>query len=277
MARAPGVPWAKENIPLAGSLIPAHLGLDPTQGDRKIYMHFGKQGWEIGRWFTDFTGSAFSKTSLPVQKFFEAVNGSALNSDWNYEFKGKNLIDGFWGRLKHGATMFVPFSFSGMGTNADAGVFNLIGPIGKGVSRSKVRDEMAKLLSAYARNDLYSKMMSSPNYWNNVDTMLVDWMQAAEYNGHDPETVAKEAYRKVLTDLYRDYYAALPNREGQKPDMKRIEKAARGLHRMDFVFGNLMKSVKTRDEARKGKLNISEKVKATREEVYSQSFWKPNG
>ena len=81
----------------------------------------------------------------------------------------------------------------------------------------------------------------------------------------------------VLTDLYRDYYAALPSREGQKPDMKRIEKAARGLHRMDFVFKNLLKSVKTRDEARKGKLNISEKVKATREEVYSQSFWKPNG
>ncbi len=277
MARAPGIPWAKENIPLAGRLIPASLGLDPTQGDRKIYMHFGKQGWEIGRWFTDFIGSAFSKASLPVQKFFEAVNGSALNSDWNYEFKGKNLIDGFWGRLKHGATMFVPFSFSSMRTNADAGVFNLIGPIGKGVSRSKARDEMAKLLSAYARNDLYSKMMSSPNYWNNVDTMLVDWMQAAEYNGHDPETVAKEAYRMVLTDLYRDYYAALPSREGQKPDMKRIEKVARGLHRMDFVFGNLMKSVKTRDEARKGKLNISEKVKATREEVYSQSFWKPNG
>lgn len=277
MAAAPGVEWARHNVPVLGRLLPAALGDDPTFGNRKTYMHFGKQGWEILRYFTDGFDALYSKLNLPLQRMWVALAGGAPNSKFDMPFKGRSIMESWTDRAGYILAGLKPLSYSTMERNKDAGFLTMIGPVSKGVSASGAVDALGDVFRAYSKPSYYDKLRESAHYWNDVPALAVDNLRAAEANGHDPDAIMRDAMRPILRDLYREVYQALPNRPGGRVDTRRLGKALAALHRVDFVYSNLLLSIKARDKRNKGKINLTKEVLQQRDQALREAFWYPNG
>jgi uncharacterized small protein (DUF1192 family) len=276
IGRSPRVAWMKDTLPFGG-LIPAAIGDDPTLGNRRYYMHFGKQAWEIMRWFQDPGGNAYSKAALPLQRMFVAINGSAPNSNFEESFKGRPFGETFAERLSYFAGVVTPMSLSSYRQNKDAGFLTAVGPVSKGVSASAAADNIRTILRAYADRKEYSALLASPKYWNNYPNMAVDWLRAAERNGHNPKIVLRDAMKPITTHYYREVYASLPSRPTEKVDEERLAIAVSSLLRLDFNYSGLLKSIATRDERNAGKIKITDEVLKERREGMAEAFWYPDG
>ena len=275
-AKAPPLAWAKRNLPLGG-LIPAKVGDDTTFGDRRYYLHFGKQGFEIMRWFTDPLENAWSKLALPAQRMFTAIVGRAPNSDFPESFAGKSFGSSFGERTGYFLGMFEPMSYSSYKRNRDAGILSAVGPVSKGTSATAARSAMKDLLSDFAEPKAYDALRSSRHYWNNHQALLADYLEALRLNGHNPELEMRDATRAVITKLYREAYASLPNKPGEKVDEARLTRAVAGLHRMNFVEKNFWKSIENRDTRHSSKAVITEEVERTRLDYVRDAFLYPSG
>jgi len=277
MAAAPGVPWAKDNIPLLGGFVPGAIGSDPTFGNRKTYMHFGKQGWEITSWFADIMGTAYSKSNLPLQRMWVALAGSAPNSKYDEPFKGRNFMDSLLERTGYVLEGFKPMSYSTMGRTTDAGFLTMLGPITKGISATGSTEALRDLFRAYSKPSYYDKMRQSAHYWNDLPSLAVEHLRAAEVNGHAPDLIMLDAMKPILTELYREVYQSLPNRPTGKVKEKKLGTALASLHRLNFVYGRLLKSIESRDQRNEGKINLTEDVLKQRDYATREAFWYPDG
>lgn len=273
---ARAITWAKDNLPLGGA-IPASIGDDPTQGDRKYYMHFGKQGWEIMRYFADPFGNVFSKLALPVQRGYQAITGGTPNSKFDLPFKGKSWTSSAGERFVYLLGMVEPMSFSSWERNKDVGFLTMVGPVTKGVSATGASDKIREVLETYADPKHYNALLNSPNYWNDYEAQVQPYLKAAAANGHSADMILKDAKRTLLTKYYREVYSALPNRETGELDEVRLATAFASLQRLNFVYGNLLKSVSTRDERNSTKGNLTEQVLQTRDLALREAFWYPDG
>ena len=84
----------------APNLMPNHTGVGRgrnTSGNRRYYMHFGKQSDEFWRWFTDPWSQATSKLAPLLQKTMEAMFGSVGGGEFAKEFATRGLVDRFIG------------------------------------------------------------------------------------------------------------------------------------------------------------------------------------
>ena len=229
------------------------------------------------RWFRDPGGNAYSKAALPLQRMFVAINGSAPNSNFEESFKGRPFGETFAERLSYFAGVVTPMSMSSYRQNKDAGFLTAVGPVSKGVSASAAADNIRTILRAYADRKEYSALLASPKYWNNYPNMAVDWLRAAERNGHNPKIVLRDAMKPITTHYYREVYASLPSRPTEKVDEERLAIAMSSLLRLDFTYSGLLKSIATRDERNAGKIKITDEVLKERREGMAEAFWYPDG
>jgi len=135
--------------------------------------------------------------------------------------------------------------------NPEAGVLPAVLAISKGASKTTAVKQMATMFSEWADADGYAAMMkANPDSWTDLRRMAVEWLNALRLNGYDAETELKNAVALAVRPLYEDVHRALPQFPSGKGDLRAMEKAARGLYRLNLVYTNLLKSVKMRDKNR---------------------------
>lgn len=241
-----------------GALIPAITGQEGdmvTTRKRRYYARGGKQGWEIARWFENPIGSFLSKMSLPAQKIMEGVLGVNPASGFDMPFSEMSQwerwtsLDGEKSALLNMGTAWLPFSYQGIIQNPEAGVLSTATAISKGTSKTQAVKEMATMFSQWADADGYAAMMkANPESWTDLRRMAVEWLNALRLNGYDPETELSNAVALARRGLYEQVHKALPAFPSGKGDLRSMEKAARGLHRLNVVYKDLIQSINRRDK-----------------------------
>jgi hypothetical protein len=241
-----------------GSLIPAATGgegKDATTRKRRYYMNFGKQGWEVARWFEEPAQSFLSKMSMPAQKVLEGVLGVTPGTGWEKPFADMS----FWERwtsldmdksaLVNLGGAFVPFSISGTERNPEAGALSMVGVVSKGISRTRAVNEMAAMFTQWADATTYvARIKGKPGAWTDLTAMSTEWLDALRRNGYDTKAPLKDAIDKARKPLYEQIHNALPDGVGGKGDAQALEEAARGLMRLDYIYKNLLTSIKGKDK-----------------------------
>jgi len=222
----------------------------PT-GERRQYIRWGKQAWEIRNWFDAPWSALLGKTSNVARWALEQATGSAAgNADWPMPYKDMGLMGlvvdkhgGFVGsRMGHTIEKFLPFSLIGWARNPDAKPFQIVGATSKGMSFNRATKAYMGLLDAWAREDTYSKIYNNPRVKANLEALGPEILDAAARNGYDPAKVLTSARGAVLKDVYARLYRAL-----DKNDMKGVERWSRAVARVNGNISGVLRSVKNRN------------------------------
>jgi hypothetical protein len=220
-------------------------------GERKIYLHFGKQAYEvINGWLESPLRTIQRKASLPVRLVFEQMTGSSLGADWDLGFKNEGLAgllkdkDGrFRGsRAAHFGSSFMPFSLRAI-SGKDAGALPIFGPVNKGMSMYTATTSFEHLLRAWADPDMYTKnIYGNRRVTASLYQLAPDILDAAARNGYDPEKVISGARGAVLKDIYIRLYEAL-----NSGNDKELEKWARAVMRVNGAIDDVRASIRNKD------------------------------
>lgn len=251
----------------AGSMLPTFIpeytgndAANQTSKGRRYYMHFGKQGWEFFRWFSDAKGQGFSKTNMILQRLTEGIMGRnlgyldrALAWDDMGQFE-RWLTPTTDSALFNLASAFLPFSVAGTTRTADAGILPIFGPVQMGASQTNIQDRLTKVITAWAHNDRSGYRFGGPRRSKASDAFLSsgivsDILHDAKVNGFDPEDQLNKAIGVVLSREYGRFFKALPETAGGEFDERELRSAARALNRLLAKKTAVIRSIKTRLEA----------------------------
>ena len=243
-----------KSVPLLGGLVPSYTGGDTankTTRNRRYYMHFGKQGWEFFRWFTDPGQQLFSKLSMPVQRMSEGVFGRNLSYlDRELAWEKYGPVERWLTADGAGVNMlkaFLPFTFNGISTFGDAGALSMFGPVQMGASQTGIVDRMAAELVRWADNDRRGyafggkKRGKAAKY---LVPVLSDLGREARLNGHDPDELVTRAVAKVTSRYYHRLFDALPSSPDEDFDIREVEKCIRSLNRLGRKYKDAMDNIK---------------------------------
>ena len=244
------------------SLIPLYTGDDDANRStksRRYYMHFGKQGWEFYRWFDDAFGQFMSKLSMPTQRLLEGIAGRNLSYlDRALPWDDMGQFERWLNPTRTGAAYnfmqaFLPFTLAGVTRTGDAGILPALGPVQMGASQTNIQDRLVKAIEAWANNDrnayrrgAKARVKSSKLLAERVSDVLHD----ARVNGLDPESQLNKAYGQVATKLYSRLLDLLPDDPADGYDTRAVAAVARALNRVGAKKESVLKSIKTRVEAR---------------------------
>lgn len=254
----------KKDHPALLSWLPAYTGTDKANQktrNRRLYMHFGKQGWEFFRWFDSPWKQFVGKLAMPWQRGIESFigyNPGYIDRALPWEDKGaleRWLDPSMDGALANLALTFVPFSAAGMFRMGDAGILNIAGPVQYGASYTAINDRMVAAIEAYARNDRkfyaegYAHKGKRKRWMRN---MLTDVIRDAKLNGITDEGVDKmigTAAGQVTNSLYGELLAAIPEDPSKSFDAANLNRIGRSLNRAGSKYKDVLKSLKDRLES----------------------------
>lgn len=254
----------KKAHPFLLSWLPAYTGTDSANAktrNRRIYLHFGKQGWEWLRWFDSPGTQLFSKLAMPWQRISEGVIGrnmSYLDRALPWEDKGafeRWLDPSLDGALANILMAFVPFSASGLIRTSDAGAIPLVGPVQYGASYTNIHDRMMEAVEAYARNDRkfydtgYKRDAKRKRWMRN---MLTDVIHDARVNGivdKDIDNMIGTAAGRVTNKLYGEYFNAFPENPGDGFSSAKLNRIARMINRAGAKPKDIRSAIKQRLES----------------------------
>lgn len=249
----------KQMHPFALGWLPAYTGTDSANRktqNRRLYIHFGKQGWEFFRWFDSPRAQFFSKLSMPTQRMLEGFFGrnlGYLDRALPWEDKGalERWVDpGFDGALFNLASAFLPFSVSGVVRTGDAGLLPIMGPVQYGASWTAVNDRIVDRLTAYAMNDrryhgMGYRHRGSRAKW--MRSMLSDIIADARANGvqmKDIDALITNAAGQVAGRLYGQLWAQIPEDPSRSWSADKINRTARALNRLGATYDSMKQSLK---------------------------------
>ena len=268
--------WKKDHRAL-GAVLPMYTGSDRANrqhgafsNGRHYYMHFGKQGWEFLRWFNDPIGQFFSKLSMPTQRILDGLWGRSLSwldheLPWSdMGFAERWLTPSLDSATANLVKAFLPFTLAGLTDRNDAGFLSAVGPIQMGASDASIKDEMAKVLKAYAFNDRRGLADAHAPYRTlsdkfrvdvlNRDPTLTHLMLTAKKNGATTKQALQLVDRAVQTmtaSLYGDLFDALPEKPDDQFDAARVSKLARACRRLGRKSDRILESLEAKFENRK--------------------------
>lgn len=254
----------KKDHPALLAWLPAYTGMDKANQktrNRRLYMHFGKQGWEFFRWFDSPWKQFVGKLAMPWQRGIESFigyNPGYIDRALPWEDKGaleRWLDPTMDGALANLALTFVPFSAAGMFRMGDAGLLNVVGPVQYGASYTAINDRMVAAIEAYARNDrkFYAEGYAHKGKrkrW--MRSMLTDIVRDAKLNGITDEGVDKmigTAAGQVTNSLYGELLAAIPEDPSKSFDAGNLNRIGRSLNRAGSKYKDVLKSLKDRLES----------------------------
>lgn len=254
----------KKDHPYLLGLLPAYTGTDDVNQktrNRRLYLHFGKQGWEFFRWFDSPWKQFIGKLAMPWQRGFESFvgyNPSYIDRALPWEDKGaleRWLDPSMDGALANLALAFLPFSMSGVMRTGDAGFLPIIGPVQYGASWTNINDRMVAAIEAYANNDRkfysegYSRRSKRKKWMRN---MLTDIVRDAKLNGITQDNIDKmigSAAGQVTNRLYGQLLGAMPEDPSKDFDAAEINRIGRALNRAGSKRQDILKSLKDRLES----------------------------
>ena len=290
--------WKKDH-PVLGAALPLYTGddrgnrrhgsLDPVTGKttgRRYYMHFGKQGWEFARWFTDSTGQFFSKLSMPTQRILEGILGrspSWLDRELPWDDMGhveRWLTPSVDSATANLVKAFLPFTLSGLTDMGDVGILSAAGPVQMGASDAKIKDEMAKALKAYAYNDRsgYAAATAPSGTRAKKNKFAYDVLNRvpelnhlasiARRNGASDEAALKlvsNALQGMTGTLYGELLDTLPEKPDGDFDSRRVSKICRAMSRIARDRKTIIKALENRVNNRNQQL--SPELKASWDDI----------
>lgn len=264
IAKIPGVKEIKgsENTLVrgVGALIPAYVS-EETTGNRKYYMRWGKQAYELSAIFVDFAPVKYTvgKLSGPASAVLEFAVGRNLAMDWEAPFSKMNhlerLYQGNDGRFWTSATWnliqksTLPFSVGGL-VNApvanEAGMLVALGPVSKGTNSNAVSDAMiAKFQSWAGQTNVRGKQFRVPFH-----EIVRQEIKDADANGYDGVALAKKALGRAAQQYYAQIYGNIQGNPSGKRDDEQIYRALVSLSRLNRGADDLSRSLKQRDQQR---------------------------
>lgn len=227
----------------AGDLVPAYVGRGKnTTGNRRYYMHFGKQSDEFWRWFTEPWQQATSKLSIPTQKAVEAMFGSVNGSSFAKSFAKKGLADRFFttnldpneNAVTNLFTSFLPFSAASIASHPDAGVIGILGPVQLGASKTYTQKKLVDRLVEFAEDDRHRNPWATKSNRASLELMCKDILDDAALNGVDPKDILTSALGQAASREYTKLFNALPKDiEDNAFDVKAMTSALRALARLN--------------------------------------------
>ena len=207
-------------------MLPWYKG-DPT-GKRRVFIQFAKQVHETGisnpfgtrGWINEPWNQFLRKMPMPVRALYEQITGVSPGSDWQLEFNGKGILGifnsgepglkGFMtSRLGYIAQKLIPMSASQFIQNPEVFPLNHFAPTSKGASQSKIVQNVASVLATYASAKDWHRIRKVPRARAALDSLVPEFLRAAEANGYNPEKVLATAKGMVLGDLYARMWQAL--------------------------------------------------------------------
>ena len=238
----------------APSLTPNHTGVGHgrnTSGNRRYYMHFGKQSDEFWRWFTDPWSQATSKLAPLLQKTMEAMFGSVGGGEFAKEFATRGLVDRFIGggldpeqnALVNWFTSFMPFSAASLASHPDAGVMAMFAPVQMGESRTGLQKRITRRLLDFAMTEGGTDVYASPKFKKNLSLLCADVISEARLNGMDPAEVLNSGIGTVSTDLYAALADEVPKTFGDSVDGDRVAAILRAMRRLRLKSKQIMQSL----------------------------------
>lgn len=254
----------KKDHPYLLGLLPAYTGTDVVNQktrNRRLYLHFGKQGWEFFRWFDSPWKQFIGKLAMPWQRGFESFvgyNPSYIDRALPWEDKGaleRWLDPSLDGALANLTLAFLPFSAAGVVRTGDAGFLPVIAPIQYGASWTNINDRMVAAIEAYANNDRkfyssgYARKGKRKTWMRN---MLTDITRDARLNGITQENIDKmigSAAGQVTNRLYGQLLGLVPEDPSKDFDGVEISRVGRSLNRAGSKYKDILKSLKDRLES----------------------------
>lgn len=225
-------------------LTPNHTGVGHgrnTSGNRRYYMHFGKQSDEFWRWFTDPWSQATNKMSIPTQKVVEAFFGSTNGSNFGKNFSDKPLLDRFLttdldpqeNAVVNLFTAFLPFSAASMASNPDAGVLGMFAPVQMGASMTGQQKKIAARLEKLARDDRPGDVWAESRNHRELRLLAADILRECRMNGFQPDEVLNSGLGTAAGNLYKALYSALPKTKDDSVNGREVAEIFRAMRRIN--------------------------------------------
>lgn len=205
-------------------LMPWYQG-DPS-GDRRYYMRWGKQVYEVwdtkNSWVADALQLKYNtlirKMSTPVQMVYAMATGSSPGVEgWDLDFKDAGLLgvvsgetEGFAGsRIAALGGMLLPYSLSGIFQDASKLPFSVFGSVSKGTTAYELSQRLEKIFRTYADAASWREIKNSPRGKKDLAALSVATLEAAQANGYEIEPIVTRARSAVLQDVYAKFFDAL--------------------------------------------------------------------
>jgi hypothetical protein len=241
----------------AGSLVPNHTGVGHgrnTSGNRRYYMHFGKQSDEFWRWFTDPWSQATNKLSIPTQKAVEAFFGSTNGSNFGKNFADKPLLDRFLttdldpqeNAIVNLFTAFLPFSAASMASNPDAGALGMFAPVQMGASMTGQQKKIAARLEKIARDDRPGDVWAESRNHRELRLLAADILRECRMNGFQPDEVLNSGLGTAAGNLYKALYSALPKTKDDSVNGREVAEILRAMRRINVKKTGLETSLRNK-------------------------------
>ena len=230
------------------SLIPMYTGTgDNVTGRRHKYMHFAKQGEEVGRWFTDPGGQLWAKFSSPVRWALESTFGynyAGYEVSWRAarETPLQSMLSPNGAVFKGALSCLLPFSVSSMmNGSGESGVLTAVGPVTNSISKYSGSKKLERELREYIKT---AGLTRGKPLFRRHKAKIEQTLKDLELNGYPVEAILAGARGKVAGDLYNQLFAALPPTVNSYYDAKRVNDIARQLRALGVKPGGPIASIK---------------------------------
>ena len=236
------------------------VSLSPGSGTterRRVYLRWGKSGYEILNWYKNPTRAFLGKSSLGAKTFWEQLTGrntAGWDMPWTREHAyaplgGLFTVDGklLDSRLGYIAQKFIPMSVLNLiDPNRPASFF---APTGLGVSSYRAEERIADVLQAYGDEGFRYALKGHPEKIRRLETLVRRTLDAAWVNGYDPKQVMANARALVRAKQNAEFFAIL-ERKPKEPNLAKLEEVARKAKRTDGTYKPMIAAVKKRYERR---------------------------
>ena len=190
---------------------------------RRVYLRWGKQGWEIKDWATNPIRTGGYKLSIPVKQAIEQISGRSMGG-WDLAFKDESSYYGVLeaqgsflkGRVGHFLKMFAPFSVQDIINKNSTPLPNIpvtFAKMKKGKHGWYASKQLGELYVGYIKN--FDKLY---NHRANVERIGSDIVAAAAKNGFDPDKVQRAGLAMARAELYGKLENALRKKRFEEAD-----------------------------------------------------------
>ena len=185
-------------------------------GARKIFLRWGKQGYEIGNWLKEPVRSLGHKTSIPIKFAYEQLMGRSVGG-WDMAYKDADFFGvlqaqgSFWNsRVGDATTKFMPFTAQDIVKGKPTA---WIAKAKSGKHGWYASKQLSELYLGYVNAKNWSV---TKNHEKNILIMGNDIVRAAAANGFDPDKVQKDALQNARAELYIQFEEAMAkNQQGK--------------------------------------------------------------
>jgi len=213
--------------------------------DRRVYIRYGKQAYELGRWFTGTFTAALTKGSPVLKTAWEQItNKSTMGWDmpWVRNADFSNTATGFWDtRAAALSKQFIPLTALGMLDGRPVTPFTAAS---LGMSQFKATKDLKMIFSMYVENTFWDQIKGSPPRVQKMQDLvprIVDGLVANGYGDH-----VKRIMSNAVNSVARRYNFEIANELQKNPDDPNIGKIAavmKKLTRLDKTVSNINKSL----------------------------------